>query len=139
MTGTLRAAVLALALLALPAPAAMAGGAYWQEMAQEIAALVDDAVAQYEAGDGKAAGRAVIQAYFGQFESRKMEAAIRKEIGGKRAFAVEKLFGNLRKAVKQDDQSAVRGIAAELRAALAEDGKALDAIGVPPEVFQVNQ
>lgn len=128
-----------LLIAALAAPAARAAEAYWQGVATDVAAKIATVRDRYDAGDEKAARQALTEAYFGEFEDRKMEAAIRKEIGADRARQLEALFGALRKAIKARDGAAVQRLASELDAGLSADGKQLDAAGVPPEVFAVNR
>lgn len=130
--------ILLVGLLALWSSTA-AAESYWQGVAKDVAASVAVVVERARAGDAKAARQALTEAYFGHYEDRKMEAAVRKEIGGQRARDVEALFGDMRKAIQRGDTAAVEGIAAQLDAALAADGKALDAAGVPAEVFAVNK
>lgn len=118
---------------------AHAAETYWQTVAARVATKIDSVHERFRAGDGRAARQALTEAYFAEFEDSKMEAAIRKELGIDRARQLEGAFGTLRKAVKSNDGGAVNRLAAELKAALASDGKRLDAAGVPPEVFAVNQ
>ncbi|HSV28928.1 MAG TPA: hypothetical protein VLL76_05200, partial [Candidatus Omnitrophota bacterium] len=119
--------LLALALLLPLAGAARAAeSAHWAKVAADIGAVIAQAEAQAVAGNPDEAKKTVTQAYFGVFESSKMEAAIRKEIGAKPAYEREKLFADLRKAITKGDSAVIRQIAAALRTGLAEDGKALD-------------
>lgn len=119
--------------------AAVAAEGHWQATAKHVAAAVDDIEAMFAAGDTAAARTALTEAYFGRFEDSKMEAAIRKEIGGDRAIEVEGMFGKMRKAIKAGDAKTVEQTADALRQALAADAKALDAAGVPAEVYEVNR
>lgn len=121
-------------------PSAWAADEYWQGIARQVGAELDHAVLLYREGDADAARRAVTQAYFGTFEGSKMEAAMRMELGAKHTYLVERRFGELRKAVKQGDPIATLALAAgELRDALLADAGALDAAGIPPEVFPTGQ
>lgn len=130
--------ILIIGLFALSSSAA-AAESYWRSVAGDIAASVAVVVERARAGDAKTARQALTEAYFGHYEDRKMEAAVRKEIGGQRARDVEALFADMRKAVQRGDTAAVESIATQLNAALAADGKALDEAGVPAEVFAVNK
>lgn len=125
------------ALLAAAGPAL--AGDYWRGVAAETDAAVGEARRAFAASDQTAALAAVTTAYFGKFEGLKMEAAIRKEIGAKRAFQVEKLFGDLRKAIKAADAAAVTAISNDLGAALAEDAAKLDAAAISPDVYEANK
>lgn len=112
--------------------------AVWQPVAEEIVAIIDKAESQYQAGDVDAARRAVVEAYFGVFESRKMEAAMRITIGAQHTYMVEKLFGDMRKAIKNGESAdAVHDIAENIRQAVRRDAVVLDEAGVPAEVFEV--
>ncbi len=111
---------------------------YWQGIAEEIQQHIDQANAQYAAGQPKAAKRTVMQAYFSVFEDRKMEAALRMERGAAYAYQMEERFGSLRKAIQQGAEvQAVQRLAAELKTAVHRDGKLLDQAGIRPNVFEV--
>ena len=137
----IRPVLLALSLLlsAAAGAAPAQAGDHWSGIADAISGQI--AKAEALALDGKAdeAKTAVTEAYFGLFETGKMEAALRKEVGSKHAYAREKQFGDLRKLVTRGSPAEIRELAAALRAGLAEDGKALDAANVSPDVFAVNQ
>lgn len=112
----------------------------WRPLADEIVRIIDAAENHYQAGDKKAAKRAVIEAYFGVFESQKMEAAMRTTIGAKHTYLVEKEFGNLRKAIKkQQDLKIIQNIADKIRTAVVRDAAVLDKAGIPARVYDVNQ
>lgn len=132
-----RLAVLTLLLSLAAAPAHAAG--YWSDLAARIAAEVSKAEAHALAGRADEAKKAVTIAYFGLFESEKMEAALRKEIGARHAAQREKLFGDLRKLATRGTPDEIRAAAADLRAGLADDAAALDRAKVPADVFAVNQ
>jgi len=131
--------LLALSFLALQSPA-QAEQTYWSGVAGKVNAALDEAEALYRKGDAKAAKKAVLHAYFGVFESTKMEAAMRTEIGAKHTFKVERRFGGIRKAIKKG-QSAddVKELTEELKGLLLTDAGKLDAAGITKEVFRVNQ
>ncbi len=131
--------VLIIALLAL-SPSAFAQGGYWHGVSEEIAFVLSDAEKIYAAGNAKRAKKAVQHAYFGIFESSKMEAAMRKEIGAKHTYLVERQFGDMRKAIKKGAPIEDLHVIAEgLRKTLSHDAAVLDQAGVPKEVFAVNQ
>ncbi len=112
----------------------------WQPLGEQIVRVLDEAQARYEAGDATAARRAVSQAYFALFESRKMEAAMRTTIGAKHTYEVEQKFGDLRKAIKSGAAAdRIGAIAKDLQTSIRRDAKVLDEAGVPEEVFKVNQ
>ncbi len=112
----------------------------WSPIAEQIVGFIDDAEKHYQADDLKKAKQSIIRAYFGVFEDRKMEAAMRQELGSKHTYQVERLFGNLRKAMTKGasrEETAV--IAQSIREAMRRDAKKLDQAGIPLEVFRVNQ
>lgn len=123
-------------LLAAPAHA---GGTYWAGVAEETIAALAQARDAHQAGDTDAAKKASITAYFGVFESRKLEAALRKEMGQKHTVAVESQFNQLRKMLGQgapaDDVAKLVG---QLSDVLREDAKILDDKGIPEDVFNLN-
>lgn len=125
--------------VALTAGTVAAQQTYWAAMADQIGIELATAERLAQSGQPEAAKKAVGQAYFGLFETEKMEAALRKEIGSKHAFEREKQFGDLRKLLSTGTLNEVKAMAAALRAGLAEDAKLLDKAGVSPEVFKVNQ
>lgn len=111
----------------------------WGEVAEGVAKHLDEMATHYRNGDVDAAKRSIVTAYFGNFEDRKMEAAMRKTMGKKHTFKVEKRFSKLRKAVSKgvpaDDLVTMKD---ELIKVLQEDAAKLDDAGVPPEVYKVN-
>jgi high-affinity iron transporter len=126
-------------MLAVAGSALAADQTHWSRLAAAIAAEIAEAEAKALAGQADESKKAVTAAYFGGFETSKMEAALRKELGAKYAFAREKQFGDLRKLVSKGAPDEIRLLAAALRAGLLEDGKALDAARISPDVFAVNQ
>jgi len=133
----IRLVAFAVSLMLLAAPAQ--AGDHWSTLAASISAEIAKAEALAVGGNADEAKKVVTQAYFGLFESEKMEAALRKEIGAKPAYEREKQFGDLRKLVTRGTPDEIKALAAALRAGLAADGKALDAAGISPDVFTVNQ
>jgi flagellin-specific chaperone FliS len=112
----------------------------WAPIAEKIIQHIEAAEGSYQANDLKVAKQFIIKAYFGVFEDKKMEAAMRQELGSKYTYQVEKLFGNLRKAMtKGASNDEVAKIVASIREAMRKDAKKLDQAGIPLEVFRVNQ
>lgn len=139
----LRRFLLALALIAAPlltAPlSAQADGGHWQTKAEDVGKAVTAAETTFLKGDVDGAKRAVTEAYFGHFEETKLEGAMRKHIGAKRAAEVEKMFATLRKAMGANDSAQVKAVAQGLRDAMKTDAKILDDAKVSPDVYEVNQ
>ncbi len=112
----------------------------WAPIAEQIIEFIDEAENHYQTDDLKSAKQSIVKAYFGVFEDRKMEAAMRMELGSKHTYRVEKLFGNLRKAMtKGAPKTETAAIAQSIREAMRRDAQKLDQAGIPLEVFRVNQ
>jgi hypothetical protein len=112
----------------------------WAQVAEEIAAHVTQAESLYQEGKPREASHAVTRAYFGVFEDRKMEAAMRIELGASHTYQVEQQFGALRKAIRtQADQQTIQELAQAIRESATRDARALDQANIPMEVFEVNQ
>jgi hypothetical protein len=116
-----------------------AESASWSQVAGEIVAHIDNAQSLYQDGKQTEAGQAVTQAYFGIFEDRKMEAAMRIELGAKHTYQVEKQFGALRKAIRREaDKETIEELAQAIRKSVVRDARALDQAKLPMDVFEVN-
>ncbi len=116
------------------------GQTYWTGVAGQVNAALDQAEVLYREGDAKGAKKAILHAYFGVFESTKMEAAMRTEIGAKHTFKVERRFGGIRKAIKKGKTTQeIKELTEELKGLLLADAGQLDAAGIPKEVFRVNR
>tara|TARA_B100001971_G_C17942991_1_gene408648 strand:+ start:269 stop:673 length:405 start_codon:yes stop_codon:yes gene_type:complete len=111
----------------------------WRDVALQVNAELARAEMLFFRGDKAGAKKAVMEAYFGVFETEKMEAAMRTELGAKYTYRVERRFGAIRKAIKKDDGDAVRKISRSLRKTLEEDAAKLEAASIPRQVFKVNQ
>lgn len=115
---------------------ARAGAFRWADVAEEAIGHLDTLVAAYRAGKPDDARDALIAAYFGSFEDRKMEAAMRKEIGVMHTGEVEGQFSLLRRGIGQGmPAERIAAIAAGLSAALRADAKTLDAAGISENVY----
>lgn len=130
-------AVIAAGLMVTAPPAFAAG--HWQTQAEGVSKAMDAAEAAFAKGDVDGAKRTVTEAYFRDFEDSKLEAAIRKYVGAKRAAEIEKSFATLRKAMGASDAAQVKAVAQSLREAVAVEAAKLDQSKVAPEVFEVNQ
>jgi hypothetical protein len=127
-----------LCLFAFSGSASAAEAASWSQVAGEIVAHIDNAESLYQEGKPTEAGQAVIQAYFGVFEDKKMEAAMRIELGAKHTYQVEKQFGTLRKAIRREaDRETIQQLAQGIRESVVRDARALDQANIPMEVFEV--
>jgi len=120
--------------------AGVASADNWMAVAEAVIEQVDASEQAYRAGDVRGARQTVVGAYFGVFEERKMEAAMRMQLGAKHTYQVERLFGALRKAVKQPDAGGrVAEVASQIRQAMRRDAALLDEAGIPLTVYRVNQ
>jgi len=112
----------------------------WAPVAEQIILHIESAESHYQAGHLLTAKQFIIKAYFGVFEDRKMEAAMRQELGSKHTYQVERLFGNLRKAMTRGaDATEVTAIVESIRTEMRDGATKLDQAGIPLNVFRVNQ
>lgn len=108
----------------------------WPEVVDRIARTLDAAVEAAERADGAArAERLALDAYFEHFEAAELEPAIGRYVGGKRVFALEQRFHDIRSqlaevAAGRRSGDAVRSMIGELIAELNVDVKKLDQQGV---------
>lgn len=139
MNKQIKLLLLQLVVMWLP-PSAFASEANWQAVAEDVINHINAAEKAILSGEPKQAKRALVSAYFGVFEDRKMEAAMRMELGAQHTYRVEKQFGTLRKAIQKDaDAAEVARITEGIRIAMRRDARLLDQAGIPMEVFKVNQ
>ena len=128
--------VAGLGLFAVGAAPTRAEAFRWALVAEQVVEQLEQALAARRAGDADQARQALLTAYFGVFEDRKMEAALRKELGQTHTVEVEARFNDLRKAITA---RAAPAEMAEKVLALSEilrkDALALDAQGVPEQVY----
>ncbi len=122
---------LLLGLSAAAAAAVEAAPPPWPDVARQVSGLLDDATRAYEAGSPEKAKDLVTEAYFGPFEARGMEIAIRQQISARRARTLEKMFVEIRQAIGSGEPAgAVRERVAALERALDHDAQALVRAGV---------
>ena len=113
---------------------------HWSGVAQRIVRQLGQAQQSYRKGDAKAARRALITAYFSEFEDSKMEAAMRMQLGARYTWKVEKRFSALRKAIKAGvSPGELATMVGDLQETLTRDAQQLDQAGIDPKVFEVNQ
>src|SRR3990172_6152694 len=120
-----------LLLVAVVAPAAPgAPPAPWPDVVREVSGVLERAARAYEANDAKGALDLVADAYFGAFEERGMEAAVRREISARRARDLERIFGEIRRAIGTGEPApGGRRRVTTLREALDEDARELVRVG----------
>ena len=129
--------ILALVLGIALAPGARAETFSWTAVAEDTIAALDEASRHHADGDIKQCKRAITRAYFGVFEERKMEAALRKMLGESHTFMVERQFSTLRRTAATAAPAEFRRTVATLSDQLRTDALELDALGVPQEVYDV--
>lgn len=103
------------------------GDRTWTDVAEDIGAVLDEAVAAARSGDARGGSDKVNEAYYQYYERLGFEKNVMNAIGGDRVSLVESRFKEARKAMIAED--AIDGIAAqvdELKAMIVEDGGALD-------------
>lgn len=124
----------ALSLLLLLGAAMAAAGDQpppWPDIARQVSGLLEDAAKAYEAKDPDRAKELVSEAYFGVFEDRGMEIAVRQQISARRAGELERRFGEIRQAIGRGDASGrIRQTIATLRQALDQDARELVRLGI---------
>lgn len=69
----------------------------WKKVAEEIDLILEEAVTFYADGDIEAGKDKVNNAYFGPYEGKQMENAVRLKISGKDNAEIEFLFRNIKK------------------------------------------
>ncbi|HJV45092.1 MAG TPA: FTR1 family protein [Bacillota bacterium] len=98
----------------------------WSRVASQIDSLFQKAVGAYEKGNKEGAKEFLNQAYFGPFESERMEQAIRLNISAKRAAEIEFEFSSLKKKIaKGEDPADIRQAVAGLSQMIKQDAKTL--------------
>ena len=122
-------AVIVMAVLAAvlwAAPARAANPQTWQEVSATIASLIDQAVADYKAGDAAKGKEGVNNAYYKNYETTGMEKQVMARISGSRVSQVEMEFSLLKKAMTDNDSAAVDQHLSTLTNYIREDANSLD-------------
>ncbi len=106
----------------------------WLTVVAEIKKELNAVLNSYRAGDYEQSKSHISEAYFGIFEDKEMEEAIRKYISAKRGFEIEEMFGNIRKGIKKRlPVSEISNRVDVLIDALKGSAKELDSLGIPVE------
>ena len=116
----------ALAAVLWVAPARAANPQTWQEVSATIASLIDQAVADYKAGDAAKGKEGVNNAYYKNYETTGMEKQVMARISGSRVSAVEMEFSLLKQAMGAGDSAGVDSHATTLKQYISEDAAKLD-------------
>ena len=121
-----------LLLLLIPSPS-MGKENPWLPVTERISKVLDDVSSAYEKGKIRDAKSYLTDAYFGIFEATGMEGAIRTGISARRAYEVESMFGDIRKAInRKAPASEVKDLVEDLKRALREDAERLYRFGILP-------
>ncbi len=125
-------AALALALGLAAWPAVSTGEpSPWSGIASEISRTLDRASAAHAVQQSPRGAELVSEAYFGLFEERGMEIAIRRYISPRRTRELERMFGAIRQAITAGRQAdEVQRQVRALEEALQAEGRELDRQGV---------
>lgn len=102
----------------------------WLTVATEIRINLEKVLSSYEDDQPDKAKSYIVDAYFGVFEEKKMEHAIKENISTERAHEVESMFGDIRKAHLSEIESKIK----ELTDALDKEAEKLDDMGVMQEL-----
>ncbi len=103
----------------------------WPDTVRQVSGLLNDGAEAYEARNVERAKELVSEAYFGAFEERGMEIAIRQQISARRAGELERMFSEIRQAMGRGERiDRVRERIAALRRALDRDAQELLRLGV---------
>lgn len=100
------------------------GDRTWSDVAGEMTAVLDEALAAAEGDDGARGAELVNEAYYQYYEKLGFEKNVMNAIGGDRVSLVENTFKSSRKAMTAGEDAS--GHIADLQAMLVEDAAALD-------------
>lgn len=119
--------ILFMLLFAMLIPANVFAEDSWSGVISRIDTLMDQALQAYQKGDGEKAKELVNEAYFGPFESERMEQAIRLNISAKRAAELEFQFNRIKKEIQSgQNQLKIQNEMDSLLNMLREDASKLE-------------
>ncbi|MFZ5968431.1 MAG: FTR1 family iron permease [Bacillota bacterium] len=105
----------------------------WNEVVNEIDEILVQAVAIYEKGDIELAVQKVNDGYFGPYEGKQMEKAVRLSISSKYNAEIEYMFRSMKKAMKKDSSvEEVNALKEELVEKLYQAAKEMDKASQSP-------
>mgnify|MGYP001721695051 CR=1 FL=1 len=120
------AVVMAVLMALIVATPSRAQGQSWGDVATTINRIIDEGVAAFRAGDAKGGKDKVNDAYYKNYETTGMEKQVMSRISGVRVSQVEMEFSLLKKAMTDNDSSAVDEHYATLSNFVREDANTLD-------------
>ena len=99
----------------------------WQEVADRIAQMVDQAVSVYETGDYEGARDLVNTSYYGIYEKEGLESVMRSSVSAKETSLTEYQFYKVKKSMKNGESvDTVKQEAEKLKSMVNENVKALE-------------
>ncbi len=129
MRKLLASSALVLVLISMLSPAMVTAAAHetWNDVVDEMEAVLDEAYATYLTGDANKAKDQVDVAYYGYYEKLGFEKTVMAYISGNRAAKVEYQFSYAKKAIDADSpDNEVRALLDTLIQSLREDANQLD-------------
>lgn len=103
-----------------------AAGGSWNQVVSDINGFLNKAIDEYDKGNQTKAKELINEAYFGPFESGRMEQAIRVNISAKRAAEIEFQFNDIKKEITAGgDISNIQQDVDQLRKMLNTDANTL--------------
>lgn len=104
----------------------------WLKVVWEIQEKLDGVKISYKEGKLEEAKSHITDAYFGVFEEKRMEEVIRINISAKKAYELERLFGNIKKGIAKNlPLKDVSRIIEELITQLKDIAMELDKLKIP--------
>ena len=99
----------------------------WEEVSQNIARMVDQAVATYESGDADGARDLINTSYYGIYEKEGLESVMRSSVSAKETSLTEYQFYKVKRAIKNgEDVASVHQEGEKLKAMVEDNVKALE-------------
>lgn len=98
----------------------------WGQIAEQMNTILDKALKDAQAGNGKAGAQGVNNAYYQYYEKLGFEKNVMNAISGSRVSLVESTFKEARKAMNAGDTKAAQQHIASLKTMLVQDAQELD-------------
>ena len=98
----------------------------WSQIAEQMNTILDKALKDAQAGNGKAGAQGVNNAYYQYYEKLGFEKNVMNAISGSRVSLVESTFKEARKAMNAGDTKAAQQHIASLKTMLVQDAQELD-------------
>lgn len=98
----------------------------WSQIAEQMNTILDKALKDAQAGNGKVGAQGVNNAYYQYYEKLGFEKNVMNAISGSRVSLVESTFKEARKAMNAGDTKAAQQHIASLKTMLVQDAQELD-------------